>query len=153
MAGPQKGLPSGATTYLLNSRRPGLPILRAQGNSPARADIVVKVGVDRRYGVHVLRHHRSRRAADLARANGVAKSHGNAMAKLSMPTEAAAALRVSERMLLFCVASNTDWKHPAIPGEIVPTMVVKGLIDCNAGGALTLTDRGRALLRAMLPDL
>jgi len=75
------------------------------------------------------------------------------MAKLSMPTEAAAALRVSERMLLFCVASNTDWKHPAIPGEIVPTMVVKGLIDCNAGGALTLTDRGRALLRAMLPDL
>ena len=75
------------------------------------------------------------------------------MAKLSMPTEAAAALRVSERMLLFCVASNTDWKHPAIPGEIVPTMVVKGLIGRNAGGALTLTDRGRALLRAMLPDL
>jgi MFS family permease len=28
-----------------------------------------------------------------------------------------------------------------------------GLIDRNAGGALTLTDRGRALLRAMLPDL
>jgi hypothetical protein len=50
------------------------------------------------------------------------------MAKLSIPTEAAAALRVSERMLLFCVASNTDWKHTAIPGEIVTTMVVKGLI-------------------------
>jgi hypothetical protein len=32
-------------------------------------------------------------------------------------------------------------------------MVVKGLIDCDAGGALTLTDRGRAVLRAMLPDL
>jgi hypothetical protein len=32
-------------------------------------------------------------------------------------------------------------------------MVVKGLIDRNASGALTLTDRGRALLRAMLPDL
>ena len=51
------------------------------------------------------------------------------MAKLIMPAEAAEALRVSERMLLFCVASNTDWKHPAIPGEIVTTMVVKGLID------------------------
>jgi hypothetical protein len=36
------------------------------------------------------------------------------MAKLSMPTEAAAALRASERMLLFCVASNTDWRHPAL---------------------------------------
>jgi hypothetical protein len=75
------------------------------------------------------------------------------MAKLTMPTEAAAALRVTERLLLFCVASNTDWKHPAIPGEIVTTMVVKGLIDRDAGGALSLTDRGRAVLRAMLPDL
>jgi hypothetical protein len=75
------------------------------------------------------------------------------MAKLSMPAEGAASLRVSERMLLFCVASNTDWKHPAIPGEIVTTMVVKGLIDRDAAGVLTLTDRGRAVLRTMLPDL
>jgi hypothetical protein len=70
-----------------------------------------------------------------------------------MPTEAAAALRVSERLLLFCVASNTDWKHPAIPGEIVTTMVVKGLVDRDAGGALTLTDRGRVVPRAVLPHL
>jgi hypothetical protein len=34
------------------------------------------------------------------------------------------ALTASERMLLFCVASNTDWKDPAILGEIVTTMVV-----------------------------
>jgi hypothetical protein len=60
---------------------------------------------------------------------------------------------VAERVPLFCVASNTDWKHSAIPGEIVTTMVVKGLIDRDAGGALSLTDRGRAVLRAMLPDL
>ena len=75
------------------------------------------------------------------------------MAKPGTPAEAAAALRVSERMLLFCVASNTDWKHPALPSEIVTTMVVKGLIDRDTAGALTLTDRGRAVLRAMLPDL
>ena len=75
------------------------------------------------------------------------------MAKLTMPAEAAAALRVSERMLLFCVASNTDWKHTAIPGEIVTTMVVKGLIESGARGHLALTDRGRAVLKAMLPDL
>jgi predicted Zn finger-like uncharacterized protein len=81
-----------------------------------------------------------------------AEPHWNAMAKLSMPAEAAAALRASERMLLFCVASNTDWKHPAIPSEIVNTMVVKGLIDRDAGGVLSLTDRGRAVLRAMLPE-
>jgi hypothetical protein len=29
-------------------------------------------------------------------------------------------------MLLFCVASNTDWKYTAIPGEIVTTIVVRG---------------------------
>jgi hypothetical protein len=75
------------------------------------------------------------------------------MAKLTTPAETAASLRVSERMLLFCVASNTDWKHTAIPGEIVTTMVVKGLIERDTGGALTPTDRGRAVLRAMLPHL
>ena len=74
------------------------------------------------------------------------------MAKLSTPAEAAAALRVSERMLLFCVGSNTDWKHPAIPGEIVTTTVVKSLIDRDTAGALTLTDRGRPVLQVMLPD-
>jgi Mn-dependent DtxR family transcriptional regulator len=31
--------------------------------------------------------------------------------------------------------------------------VVKGLIERDAGGHLSLTDRGRAILRAMLPDL
>jgi hypothetical protein len=83
----------------------------------------------------------------------VVERHGGDMAKLSIPAEAAAALRVSERMLLFCVASNTDWQHTTIPGEIVTTMVVKGLIERDAGGHLSLTDRGRAILRAMLPDL
>jgi hypothetical protein len=52
-------------------------------------------------------------------------------------------LSVAERVPLFCVASNTDWKHSAIPGEIVTTMVVKGLIERAAGGALSLTDRAR----------
>jgi hypothetical protein len=61
------------------------------------------------------------------------------MAKLTTPTETAAALGVSERMLLFCVASNTDWK--------LTTMVVKGLITRDALGHLVLTDRGRAVLR------
>jgi Mn-dependent DtxR family transcriptional regulator len=32
-------------------------------------------------------------------------------------------------------------------------MVVKGLVERDTGGHLALTDRGRAVLRAMLPDL
>ena len=42
---------------------------------------------------------------------------------------------------------RTDWKHPAIPREIVTTMVVKGLIERDAAGALTLTDREGGSLR------
>ena len=37
--------------------------------------------------------------------------------------------------------------------RFVTGVVVKGLIDRDVGGALSLTDRGRAVLRAMLPDV
>jgi hypothetical protein len=75
------------------------------------------------------------------------------MAKLTMPAEAAEALSVRERLVLFCVASCTDWQHIAGGGETVTGLVVKGLIERDAAGVLALTDRGRAILRAMLPDL
>jgi hypothetical protein len=75
------------------------------------------------------------------------------MAKLSMPAEAAKALSVPERLLLFCVASETDWRHAKIAERLVTEAVVKGLITRDAAGVLAVTDRGRAVLRAMLPDL
>jgi hypothetical protein len=75
------------------------------------------------------------------------------MAKLSMPAEAAKALSVRERVLLFCAASGTDWLHAGVTGENVTAMVVKGLLERDTAGALTLTDRWRAVLRVMLPDL
>jgi hypothetical protein len=37
-------------------------------------------------------------------------------------------------------------------GARLTALIVKGLISRDAGGALALTDRGRAVLRAMLPD-
>jgi len=75
------------------------------------------------------------------------------MAKLTMPADAAKTLAVRERVLLFCAASGTDWLHAGVTGETVTAMAVKGLVERNAAGALSLTDRGRAALRAMLPDL
>ena len=75
------------------------------------------------------------------------------MAKLTLPAETAKGLTVRERVLLFCAASGTDWQHAGIPAETVTAMIVKGLIERNAAGHLALTDRGRAVLRAMLPDL
>jgi hypothetical protein len=38
-------------------------------------------------------------------------------------------------------------------GEIMTGTVIKGLIERDTGGHLALTDRGQAVLRAMLPDL
>jgi hypothetical protein len=75
------------------------------------------------------------------------------MAKLKMPSDAAKALTVPERLLLLCVASGIDFKHAKIAEKVVTEVVVKGLIERDTGGHLALTDRGRAVLRAMLPDL
>jgi hypothetical protein len=68
------------------------------------------------------------------------------------PTAADAppALNIPERILLFCVASGTDWEHAHITGVTVTAMVVRGLIERDAGGRLTLTPQGRAALDVLL---
>ena len=43
--------------------------------------------------------------------------------------------------------------HPGVTGENVTGMIVKGMISRHVGGTLMLTDRGRAVLRALLPHL
>ena len=75
------------------------------------------------------------------------------MTKLKMPADSAQALTVPERLLLLCVASRIDLKHAKIVERVATDVVVKGLITLDTGGVLALTDRGRAVLRSMLPDL
>jgi hypothetical protein len=70
-----------------------------------------------------------------------------------MPAEVAAALSVRERVLLFCIGSGTDWLLARITEETVITTLLKGLVQRDTTGRLSLTDRGRDVLRAMLPDL
>jgi hypothetical protein len=74
------------------------------------------------------------------------------MAKVSTPEAVAKGLLVRERILLFCVVSDTDWQRAGIAGETVTALIVKGLIVRDAIGRLTLTDRGRAALRALLQE-
>jgi hypothetical protein len=69
------------------------------------------------------------------------------------PTPDAMALTVRERVLLFCVGSDTDWQRAGIPEEIVTRMTVRGLVSRDALGRLELTNSGRAALRALLPKL
>src|SRR5712675_2280297 len=69
------------------------------------------------------------------------------------------ALGVQERVLLFCLATETDWKQAGVTFKTAAGMVGKGLVRplvgplVIPGGALALTDAGRAVLRALLREL
>jgi hypothetical protein len=60
------------------------------------------------------------------------------------------ALSVPERILLFCVASATEWERAGVTGSTVTVMIVRGLIERDAGGRLIPTKQGRATLTALL---
>ena len=57
-------------------------------------------------------------------------------------------LSIPERVLLFCVASDTDWEHAGITG--MTAMIVRGLIRCDPARRLRLTNEGHAVLAALL---
>jgi hypothetical protein len=62
----------------------------------------------------------------------------------------AAELSVPERVLLFCVASETEWARAGVTGATATAMVVRGLIERDSGDELMLTKDGRAVLEALL---
>ena len=64
----------------------------------------------------------------------------------------AAALSVPERVLLFCVASGTDWERAGITGTMVTATVIRGLIAREPTGGLYLTKDGRAVLRTLVGE-
>ncbi len=69
--------------------------------------------------------------------------------KASTPAD----LTARERILLFCIASGTDRRPAGAMGEVVTGMIVKGLVVRDAQGRLSLTASGRAVLKAMLPEM
>ena len=75
------------------------------------------------------------------------------MTKATKESFIATGLSISERVLLFCLASDTDPVRAGVPSETITAARVKGFVDRSAGGNLELTESGRAVLRAMLPDL
>ena len=53
-----------------------------------------------------------------------------------------------ERILLFCIGSGSDWqKRPRITGT---TVTIRGFVELDAIGGLTLTVEGRAVLGELL---
>ena len=59
-------------------------------------------------------------------------------------------LSIPERILLFCVASGTEWERAGVTGATVTVLVVRGLIERDAEGRLVLRKQGRAVLDAMI---
>jgi hypothetical protein len=59
-------------------------------------------------------------------------------------------LTVSERVLLFCVASGTEWERAGITGAVVTSVLVRGLIQRDPIGRLSLTKEGRAAFEELI---
>jgi hypothetical protein len=59
-------------------------------------------------------------------------------------------LSVSERVLLFCVASGTEWERAGITGPVVTSAIVRGLVQRDPVGQLSLTKEGRAVLHGLI---
>jgi hypothetical protein len=70
------------------------------------------------------------------------------MAKAPTPESTAAGLTAAERVLLFCVGSDTDWRKVVTPGT-AQQMLVRGLVE-RVGSDLALTEQGRAVLEVLM---
>jgi hypothetical protein len=64
----------------------------------------------------------------------------------------AAALSAAERVLLFCIASGTDWGNVGVPAKAVTMTMLKGLVERPSTGHLSLTKQGRDVLAALLKE-
>jgi hypothetical protein len=73
--------------------------------------------------------------------------------KPTQPTPAALAAKLSvpQRVLLFCVASDTDWRKAKITSPTVQLSIIQKLIERDERTSrLKLADRGRAVFAALL---
>jgi hypothetical protein len=73
------------------------------------------------------------------------------MAAKRTASSIAAELTVPERLLVFCLASNTDWQAASITHATAQQMMVRGLMERDqAASRFLLTEQGRAVLAALL---
>jgi hypothetical protein len=61
-------------------------------------------------------------------------------------------LDVPERVLLFCLASGTEWAQACVTGATTSMMLVRGLVERDSTGGLKMTPRGRGVFKAARAD-
>jgi hypothetical protein len=59
-------------------------------------------------------------------------------------------LSVTERLLLFCIASDTELERAGITGSAVTSAIIRGLIQRDPVGQLSLTKEGRAAFQNLI---
>ena len=72
------------------------------------------------------------------------------MAKAPTAEAIGASLSARERVLLFCLGSDTEWVSVGIPPSTVTHLIVRNLVERDQAGLPQLTDQGRAVLRALI---
>jgi len=77
------------------------------------------------------------------------QSHRLLPSALDIREDAIATTSVEERRLLFCFASRTDWQKAGVTSETVTAMIIKGLLDRDAAGRVSLTNQGRVMLTTL----
>jgi hypothetical protein len=71
------------------------------------------------------------------------------MGKAPTPDTIAAELTVPERVLLFCLASGTDWVKAGVTHATAQHLLVRNLVDRDQSTDFELTDQGCAVLAAL----
>jgi hypothetical protein len=73
------------------------------------------------------------------------------MAARLKPETIASDLRVPERMMLFCIASGTDWERAGVTHATPQHLLLRGLIDrASTPARFKLTPLGRDVLAALI---
>jgi hypothetical protein len=69
------------------------------------------------------------------------------MAKAPTPEAIAAELTVPERVLLFCLASDTNWVKAGVTHSTAQHLLVRNLVERDHATDFALTDQGLSVLR------
>jgi hypothetical protein len=87
-----------------------------------------------------------RDAAAIARLSGISDDEMPRKSKAILGVDS---LSVSERVLLFCVASNTSPTEAGVSSS-AQVMIVKNLLKGDQGGHLAIADFGRRVLESLI---
>ena len=72
------------------------------------------------------------------------------MAKPLAAETIATELTVPERVLLFCLASDTNWVKAGVSHTTAQHLLVRNLVERDHATQLALTDQGRSVLDALI---